>query len=75
MDGGDAHGVDGQGNALIAKLETAIKQIEKGNLKTGTNLLEAFINQVNADLQAGTLEPNIGEPLIEKATAILAVIQ
>ena len=66
----------GQGNALIAKLDGAIKQLEKGNTKTAINELQAFINQVN-DLMNSTppiLTPAEGQPLIDAANAIIAAL-
>ena len=38
----------GQGNALIAKLKTAEKMLNKGNTTAACNQLQAFINQVQA---------------------------
>jgi len=35
-------------NSLISKLNASLKAFEKGNDKTTTNILEAFINEVNA---------------------------
>jgi hypothetical protein len=64
----------GQGNALIAKLKAAIKQINNGNNNTAINQLQAFINQVNAFLNSGILTPAEGLPLIYAANAIIAAL-
>jgi len=64
----------GRGNALIAKLDGAIKQLEKGKTKTAVNELQAFINQVNAMINSGVLSPAEGQPLIDAANAIIAAL-
>jgi hypothetical protein len=65
---------DGQGNALIAKLEAAIRQLDKGNVATALNQLEAFVNQVNAMISSGVLSAAEGQPLIDAANAIIAAL-
>ena len=64
----------GQGNALIAKLEAAIQQLERGNVATAINQLESFVNQVNALISSGVLPSVEGQPLIDAANAILAAL-
>jgi len=64
----------GQGNALIAKLEAAIQQLEQGNVATAINQLESFVNQVNALISSGVLLSVEGQPLIDAANAILAAL-
>jgi CSLREA domain-containing protein len=64
----------GQGNALIAKLEAAIQQLEHGNTKTAINQLQAFVNQMNALISAGTVPPAQGQPLIDAAQQIIAAL-
>lgn len=61
----------GQGNALIAKLEAAAQQLDKGNVNTAINQLQAFINQVNALINSGILSPEDGQPLIDTANGII----
>ncbi|MCK5316178.1 MAG: DUF3372 domain-containing protein, partial [Anaerolineales bacterium] len=61
---------EGQGNALIAKLETAIKNLDKGKAKTALNNLNAFINQVQDFIEEGVLTQEEGQSLIEAAEAI-----
>jgi pullulanase/glycogen debranching enzyme len=60
----------GQANALIVKLETAIKNLDKGKANTALNELNAFINQVYAFVSAGTLTPEEAQHLIDAANAI-----
>ena len=64
----------GQGNALIAKLEAAIQQLEQGNVATAINQLESFVNQVSALISGGALPPEEGQPLIDTANGILATL-
>jgi 5'-nucleotidase / UDP-sugar diphosphatase len=64
----------GQGNALTAKLENALKQISKGKTNAGSNQLGAFINQVNDFIGAGIISKEIGEFLIGLANRVLSSI-
>ena len=61
----------GQGNALIAKLEAAIRKLNQGNVNAAINQLQAFINQVNAFINGGILSPEEGQPLIDAANNII----
>jgi probable HAF family extracellular repeat protein len=65
------HGV---GNALTAKLEAAIQQLDRGNTRAAANQLTAFINQVESLIAEGLLSAEDGEPLIEAARDILETI-
>ncbi len=60
----------GQGCALIAKLDAALTP-DKGNEIAAMNQLQAFINQVNAFINAGILSPAEGQPLIDAAQAAI----
>ena len=62
----------GNGNALTAKLNAALQQINRGNARAASNQLQAFINQVEALVRGGRLTPAQGEFLIESARAISA---
>ena len=64
----------GQGNALIAKLEAAIQQLERGNVATAINQLVSFINQVTDLVNTGVLPSAEGQPLIDAANAILSAL-
>ena len=44
---------DGQKNSLIAKLKAASDSLDRGNINTATNQLEAFLNELQADLKTG----------------------
>lgn len=61
----------GQGNALIAKLEAALKSLDKGNAQAACNQLQAFVNQVNAFINSGKLTPEQGQELINAANAVI----
>ena len=61
----------GQGNALISKLEAAKKQLDKGNTKTACNLLRAFINQVEAFIGSGKITSAEGKTLLDNANSLI----
>jgi hypothetical protein len=64
----------GQGNALIAKLETASRQVDRGNVIPTINQLHVFINQVNALIGSDVLPPVEGRSLIDEANSIIAAL-
>ena len=61
----------GQGRALTAKLESAIKLMNEGKFITARNLLLAFINKVNHLIDTGELSQEEGELLITYAQKLL----
>ena len=61
----------GQGNSLIAKLDAAIKNLNKENTNAPINELQAFINKVQANIRAGKLSPAQGQVLIDAANAVI----
>jgi hypothetical protein len=63
----------GQGNALISKLQEAIRKIDRGNV-AAINQLQAFINQVNSLISDGVLTAAQGQPLIDTANDIIAAL-
>ena len=66
---------EGQGNALIVKLENAIKNLDKNKVNTSLNNLNAFMNQVQAFINGGVLTLAEGQSLIAAAEAIIYQIQ
>ena len=48
---------EGQSNALTSIVNAATQQLQNNNVRSGSNELQAFINQVNAFLQSATLTP------------------
>jgi hypothetical protein len=73
VDGGSLNG--GQANALIVKMENAIKNLDKDKANTALNNLNAFMNQVQAYINGGVLTPEEGQSLIDAAEAIIHQIQ
>ena len=64
----------GQGNALIAKLEAALQQLDQGNPNTAINQLQAFIIQLNGLINAGILTQAEGQPLIDAANSVIEAL-
>lgn len=59
----------GQAAGLKAKLEAAIASLNHGNTGAACNQLQAFINQVNAFINARKLSQSEGQELIDAAEA------
>jgi pullulanase-type alpha-1,6-glucosidase len=66
---------EGQGNALIVKLERAINRLNRGNPRTALNVLNAFVNQVNDFVKEGILTPEEGQALLDAINAIIDQIR
>jgi len=64
----------GRGNALSAKLEAALAQVEHGNPLAAAGALGAFVNQVEAFVQAGILTAEQGQALIAEAEHIRSLL-
>jgi PKD repeat protein len=64
----------GQGNALIVKLNTATKQLNKGKKHAAANELKAFINQVSAYIKTRKLPQAEGQALIDAANVVINAI-
>ncbi|HJQ26738.1 MAG TPA: FG-GAP-like repeat-containing protein [Blastocatellia bacterium] len=64
----------GQGNALIVKVQGAIQKMDQGNNNAARNQLQAFINDVNAMMSSGKLTAAQGQPLIDAANNLIAHI-
>jgi FIMAH domain len=62
------------GNSLEAKLNAALDSVNRGNANAAIGQLNAFINQVNAFIQNGTLDPELGQSLIDQASATIQVL-
>ncbi len=61
----------GETNALISKLENALKSLEKENIQAACNQMGAFINQVNAIFNSGRLTAEQRQVLIDVAQSII----
>jgi hypothetical protein len=62
------------GNSLEAKLNAALSSVEKGNKNAAKGQLGAFINQVNALINNGTIPASLGQSLIDQANAAIAAL-
>ena len=62
---------NGNGNALIGKIEGAIDKMLKGNITAASNNLQSFINQVNAFIASGKLTQAEGQALIDATSGII----
>jgi pullulanase-type alpha-1,6-glucosidase len=61
----------GQANSLIAKLDTALSQLAKGQTKAVAKQIAAFVNEVESLVAGGILSPEQGAALIAAAEDIL----
>ena len=66
---------EGQGNALIAKLEAAVQSLEKENVEAAIGQLQAFINAIEAAIQSGALTPEEGQPLIDAVQDLINYLE
>ena len=65
---------NGNGNALLVKLQAAIQQLDKDNYIAAANQIEAFINQVEAFVATGTLTSEEGQSLIATAEEAISYL-
>ena len=68
VSGGSLNG--GQGNSLIVKLNTTIKNLDANKPKTALNTLNALGNQIRDLVANGVLTPEEGQSLLEAIDAI-----
>jgi len=61
---------EGQAVSLIQKLDAAIKKLEDGKDNSAYNMLQSFINHMEAFMKSGVLTYEEGQPLIESARAV-----
>jgi photosystem II stability/assembly factor-like uncharacterized protein len=64
----------GQGNALIVKLEHALDRLADDRLKAAINALDAFSNQVDAFVRGGVLPPESGQDLSDQVNYIIELL-
>ena len=62
----------GHANSLISKLRAAMQQMDRGNRNAAVNLLQAFINEVNALIGNGSLPAAEGQLLLDAANQMMA---
>ena len=58
-------------NALINKLVSATASLDKDKIGPAINKLESFINQVNAFINSGNIDPITGQDLIDAVQAVI----
>ena len=61
-------------NALVATLEAAERQLEKGNTTAAANQLQAFLNQVDALVRSGRMSASQADALHEEVARVLKSI-
>ncbi len=61
----------GLAGSLASKLETVLAKLDKDNVGAAINQLQAFINQIQALIQAGTLAQPDGQILIDVAQGVI----
>jgi DNA/RNA endonuclease G (NUC1) len=62
----------GEVNSLEAKLQVAAKQLAKDNPTPATNILGAFINEMQAMMQSGRVSQAEGSPIVAYAQRVMA---
>ena len=62
---------EGQGNALITKLNNALTKLGKGQTKVAINVLHAFINQVTGLMYGGEIPAEQATAIIDATYAII----
>ena len=65
---------DGQKNSLIAKLNAASDALDRGNTNAASNQLEAFLNELQADMKTGKVTPGDASNLRLAANAVLGAL-
>jgi hypothetical protein len=59
---------------LLASLDAAAKQIQRGNNIPAVNELGAFVNKINAEVISGRMSPDAAQPLTAMAMRIQRVL-
>jgi len=61
---------EGEATSLIQKLEAAVKKLGDGKDKAAYNMLQSFINQIEAFIKSGVLTSEEGQRLIDSARTV-----
>ncbi len=54
----------GQADNLLYRLQHAVEKTDDGKIKPAINILESFINKINAYINSGDISPENGDGLI-----------
>ncbi len=65
---------EGQAISLIQKLESAVKKLDDGKDNSAYNMLQSFINQIEAFVKSGALTSEEAQPLIDAARSIQDIL-
>lgn len=65
----------GQANSLLKKLDNAEKNFDRGKANTATNVINAFVNEVNDLVANGVLTPEQGQDLLDCALGLISRIE
>ena len=65
----------GQADAFITKLEAVVEALDRDDAGAALNQLRAFINQVDAYINARILSPAQGRTLIDHANDIIGLVR
>jgi hypothetical protein len=65
----------GPGEALINKLEVALKQLDRGHITPAINQLESFVHRVNGLVNKDEFTPAEGQALTGPANEIIALLR
>jgi probable HAF family extracellular repeat protein len=64
----------GEARSLLAKLNGVTRQVSQGNTTPARNLIDAFVNEVNALVASGRLTTEQARPLLDGARCALAAL-
>jgi hypothetical protein len=64
----------GEVNSLEAKLRAAARQLVKGDTTPALNVLEAFINEMQAMMESGRVSQAAGSAIVAYAQRVIASI-
>ncbi|MDB4905442.1 MAG: non-specific endonuclease [Gemmatimonadetes bacterium] len=64
----------GQLNSLLTKLDNASAQLAKGNSNPAVNMLQAFLNELDADVKTGKISAAAADPIRAYALRVIASI-
>ena len=60
-----------EGKGLIASLGASIEKLNQGKIGAAADILESFVNKVEAEVKAGKLTPVAGLDLVKAALNVL----